>query len=150
MVRRSAESKFVPPPASLVAARAMALVGVCCRAVLDLEDSRDMAEFKRLHLSEWLDRLGVMDALEESETDLLNTPCGMLDERTMVNASWRAEGMLVLAWALGRSELVHYDEKCEPAEVAERLGFLRERSQPALAKPTLRDSAEIRRWPIPT
>jgi hypothetical protein len=146
MVKPSTESEFVAPSAARVAARAIALIGVCCRGVLDAEDSREMAEFKRLHLCEWLDRLGVMDELEESETALLDTPYGLLGGQTMVNASWRAEGMLVLAWALGRSELVRYDEKCEAPEVAGRLGFLRKRSQTVLANPTLRDSAEIRQW----
>src|SRR5262249_12519119 len=65
---------------------------------------------------------------------------------TMVNALWRAEGMLVLAWALGRSELGRYDESCDGGEIASRLGFLSERSQTVLANPTLRAAAEMRRW----
>jgi hypothetical protein len=146
MEGRSPESGFDTPPALLVAARAIALLGVSCRAVLDVEDSREMAELKRLHLRQWLDKLGVMIALEEDEAVLLDTPCGLLDEQTMLNASWRAEGMLVLAWALRRSELVHYDEKCDAAEVADRLGFLRGLSQTALVNPALRDTADIRRW----
>jgi hypothetical protein len=146
MDERSTESELIAPSAARVAARAIALIGVCCRAVLDVEESRDTAEFKRMHLCEWLERLGVMDELEESETSLLDTPCRLLDEREMVNASWRAEGMLALAWALGRSELVRYDEKCEPAQVAGTLGFLRERPETVLANPALRGAGETRCW----
>jgi hypothetical protein len=146
MEGRSAPSEFVVPSAPRIAARSIALVGVCGRAMLELEDSRKMAEFKRLHLCEWIDRLGVMEELEDSETTLLDTPCGLLDEQTMINAFWRAEGMLVLAWALGRCELGRYDENCNGGEIAGRLGFLSERSQTVLENPTLRDVGEIQRW----
>ena len=136
----------MPPPAWRVAARAMALVGVSFRAVLEMEDSRDVAELKRLHVCEWLDRLGVMDELETSEMTLLNTPYRLLDERTVINAGWQGAGMRVLAWSLGRSELVPYDQPSVPGEVADELGFLCERSETALANPVLRDSGEIGRW----
>jgi Domain of unknown function (DUF4272) len=137
---------FIAPRPERVAARAMALVGVACRAVLEFEADRSEAEFKRLHLCKWLDRIGVSDELEEKETSLLITPYRLLDERTLANAQWRGEGMLVLAWSLGRAELVRYDEECNAAEVAGRLGFLSERSQTVLTNPLLRESAEIRRW----
>jgi len=111
-----------------------------------MEDSRDLAELKRLHVCEWLDHLGVMEELEQSEMNLLNTPYRMLDQRAVVNAEWRGEGMLVLAWALGRSELVRYDQVCDSGEVGCALGFMYERSETVLAKPVLRDSGEIGRW----
>lgn len=146
MQRDSVHREFMPPPASRVAARAIALVAVSCRSVLEMEDSRDLAELKRLHVCEWLDRLGVIEELEDSEMSVLDTPYRMLDQRAVVNAEWRGEGMLVLAWALGRSELVRYDQVCDSAQVASELGFLHERPETALAKPALRDRGEISRW----
>jgi hypothetical protein len=54
--------------------------------------------------------------------------------------------MLVLAWALGRSALVRYDQGADAGKVATELGFLSERPETVLADPVLRDSGEIGRW----
>jgi hypothetical protein len=51
--------------------------------------------------------------------------------------------MVVLAWALGRAELPRYDQQCDPADVATKLGFLAERSATALAAPSLQAFEDI-------
>jgi hypothetical protein len=41
-----------------------------------------------------------------------------------VNASWRSEGLCVLAWALGAIEMPSHDAQIDPAEVSRKIGFL--------------------------
>jgi hypothetical protein len=138
--------KLTPPHAARVAARAIALVGVVCRGMLELDQDRREAETRRLHLSTWLDRIGATDELERNENALIDTPHGLLDEQNFLDAIWRSEGMLVLAWSLGRADLLSYDNQCDSSAVAARLGFLAERPETVLAAPMLRERAEIEHW----
>jgi hypothetical protein len=134
-----------PSPAR-VAVRAIALAAVVCRGFLEVEQDRREAETRRLHLSDWLDRIGALDELEESELSLVETPHGLLDGQSIFDATWRSEGMLVLAWSLGRAALLSYDEPCGSSAVAGQLGFLAERSMTVLSAPLLRERAEIEHW----
>jgi hypothetical protein len=136
----------IPPGAERVAARALALAAVAGRGVLELEDDKELAETRRLRLCDWLTLGGIVDELEESEDLLIRTPVGDLDERRMIDANWRCEGALVLAWSLRRAELIAPDEDCDSGEVADQLGFFRPRFDTALARPTLRERAEIAHW----
>src|SRR5215471_156373 len=82
-----------PPSPARVAARAIALVGVVCRGFLEVEQDRREAETRRLHLSDWLERVGAWDELEESELSLIETPHGLLDRQGAFDATWRSEGL---------------------------------------------------------
>jgi len=124
----------------------MVFVGVMSRVALEYEQNRDIAEFKRLHLCEWLEQLGVIEELEPSEMALLNTPHGLMDKQAVVIAAEAVEAMLVFAWSLGLSALPPYDHQCEDEELAELLALLSGRSEALLQHPVLRDSAEIDRW----
>src|SRR5579871_3433374 len=55
----------------------------------------------------------------------------------------RSEGMVVLAWVLGRASLPMFDVQCEPSEVANAMGFLAERESTVLPHPLLRDASEV-------
>src|SRR3954463_15741082 len=118
-------SEPLRPTPQKVAMRAVALSAIACRGFVEgdranLRSAADLA--KRSH--NWLPELGVEAELNEWEKRVLASPFGRLAERDRTNASWLSEGMLVLAWALGRIELPGFDQQCVPAEVANGLGFL--------------------------
>jgi hypothetical protein len=138
--------ELAPPSAARVAKRAIALIAVVCRGMLDLDRDRREAEARRLHLSAWLERVGAADELEERENALIATVHGLLDEQNFLDSVWRSEGMLVLAWSLGRTDLLSYDTQCDSSAVVAKLGFLAERCETVLAAPMLRERAEIEHW----
>jgi len=137
--------KRTPPDAARVAARAIVLSAITCRGMLDFDDDKREAEERRRAMCGWLEGIGAANELEENEHSLVRTPIGQLDQQDLIDAMWRSEGMLVLAWSLARLELPRYDEPCDSFGVALQLGFLRERSATALERPLLRPREEIER-----
>ena len=137
------DDEFITPNASRVAARAMILSAVMYRGLLDLDVDQQQSEERRRHLCEWLDGLGVAGELEDGENAVIRTPIRLLDRQRVTNATWRSEGMLILAWSLGRTELPRYYDQCDPFDVATSLGFFAERDDTALARPSLRPPEEI-------
>jgi hypothetical protein len=146
MDREPEDRKPVPPEADRVAARAIVLAAVCCRGLIEDDAGKDGAEDLRIRVVAWVDRLGLAQELEEDERILLEAPLGVLDDRRRIDAGWRSEGMVVLAWALGCAGLPRHDEQCKPSDVANGFGFLSDRSETPLAAPRLRDCAEIEHW----
>jgi hypothetical protein len=138
--------QLTPPSPARVGARALALGAVICRGFLEVADDAQEAEDRRQHLIQWLDRVGIADEIEEREDVIIRSPVRRLDDRSTAAATWRSEGMLVLAWSLGRVELMRHDEPCDSAGVAGELGFLQKRSDTVLARPSLRESALVQHW----
>ena len=132
-----------PPTPDRVAARAIVLSAVSCRALIEKDAGKHGAEQLRKNVIQWLNRIGVSGEMEQAEADLLSTPLGKLDKKTTVDATWSSEGMVVLAWVLGCVPLPAFYAECEPSDVANALGFLGERETTVLRQPTLRDSGEI-------
>jgi tetratricopeptide (TPR) repeat protein len=95
------------PSARRVAARALVLAAVFYRAQLE---SDRFAEAWRSKLLAWIDALDLGPELERGERSFLHTPVGHADAQLVANASWRVEGLGVLAWALGRFDLPAYDD----------------------------------------
>src|SRR5262249_34991627 len=106
-----------PPSARRVAARALALSAVVCRAYLEMSRA-DMPseswEPQRAHLFARLQGLGIAPELEPPERAFLHVPVGGADPRLVTDAAWRGEGLAVLAWALNRFELPAHDEQAFP------------------------------------
>lgn len=100
-----------PPTAERVAARAMVLTAVVQRAYLepDFQEGGTEGERTRQLLLKIIDAADLGDELDPAERQLLETPVGCADELA-ANASWRAEGLAVLAWALRRYQLPSYDQ----------------------------------------
>jgi hypothetical protein len=132
-----------PPTAERVAARALVLSAVSCRALIEEDAGKQGAEDLRLRLLPWLETIGAAEELEPAETTLIATPLGKLEEKKGVDASWQSEGMVVLAWALGFAELPPVHVQCEPSDVANCMGFLDDRENTPLHNPRLRDGSEI-------
>ncbi|HEX8697158.1 MAG TPA: DUF4272 domain-containing protein [Longimicrobium sp.] len=133
-----------PPTAERVARRALALAAVTARAILEREARERGAAGKHQDLLGWVRETGVEDELEEYEREHLRQPPGRLDPRSQMNASWRLEGLAVLAWALGRFELPPHDELVDPDPLWKSLGLLDAGAARALlASPALRPREEI-------
>jgi hypothetical protein len=138
-----AEDVPTPPTPDRVAARAIVLSAVACRALIEKDAEKPGAEQLRKDVVEWLTRIGVAGELEQSEATLLSTPLGKLDKKTTLDATWSSEGMAVLAWVLGCASLPAFYTECDPSDVANAMGFLGERKTTVLRRPELRDSGEI-------
>ena len=95
----------IPPTPLRVARRGMVLYMVASRAMFERTSDRSQAALYRSNLLRRLEEIKLQDELEDSERDMLYADIGALDERAVINGTWRYEGAGVLAWALGRLEL---------------------------------------------
>lgn len=136
------------PDAGRVAARAIVLAGVACRGLIENEKLSDEigAEDLRQRIVTWIENLGVNTEMEANEAILLATPVGRLDRRPTIDATWRSEGLAVLAWALHRTALPPVHSICEPVPIANALGFLRNREMTPLFAPHVRQLQELEYW----
>jgi hypothetical protein len=135
-----------PPDANRVAARALVLSAVSFRGLVERDAHHPEAEERRQKVVDWLDSIGVADEMEPAEVALLSTPLGRLDQKATMNATWKSEGMVVLAWALNHAKLPPAHAECEPSDIANGIGFLAERSNTPVHSPRMRDWSEIELW----
>lgn len=141
----SAPEQHEPPTPERVARRALALTAVTARALLEQDDPSEpwVAEFHQDTLA-WVNEIGIADELEPDEWKVLQRPPGTLDQRAQIDATWRLEGLAVLAWALHRFELPEYDELVDPRALTRSLGFSdAELARDLLTAPNCRSAAEI-------
>jgi hypothetical protein len=132
-----------PPTPHRVARRALVLAALACRSALEKDAGNTDAERFRRDVLAWLGDVGALAEAEPGERRILEAPLGALDEQRVIDASWRGEGLAVLAWALRRAELPSYGKTAISADVATALGFMRTPAESVLAAPTLRSPAEI-------
>jgi len=133
-----------PPSARRVAARALILAAISCRALIEDDAAKDGAEELRASILPWLESIGTLGEAESSEVDLIATPLGALDDKRGLNVSWRSEGMAALAWVLNVSDLPPVNIQCEPSDVANCLGFLDDAENTPIQNPRLRDAVTIK------
>jgi hypothetical protein len=136
------------PTPRRVAARAMVLAALSARAYLEIHRS-EIAEPERScdEPLPWLKALGIADELEAHERQFLRTKFGKADQALVANASWRAEGLAVLSWALNRHPLPAYDENCDTFTAQGSVGFGGwDIARELLASAVLRPSPEIERY----
>ncbi|HXR47733.1 MAG TPA: DUF4272 domain-containing protein [Candidatus Limnocylindrales bacterium] len=136
-----------PPSASTVARRALILATVSCRGFIDNDKANASgASSLAKKAKDWLFALGLDEELSDWERKILSTEFGQLQERDRINASWLAEGLVILAWALRRVSLPAFDVQCDPSATANVLGFLQPESETVLAKTSLRPLAELNEY----
>jgi tetratricopeptide (TPR) repeat protein len=116
-------TKIERPSAERVARRAMVLSLVVYRASLEQFVGEAKYEALRRRLSEWVKRLDLAAELEKEERAILRAPLGQADEQMCLDASWRVEGLGVLAWALKRLELPLYDDQASARDATASVGF---------------------------
>jgi hypothetical protein len=139
------EEETQPPTAERVARRALALTAVTVRALLEQDDPSDPGteEFRERILN-WIDAIGITEEIEPDEWEMLQRPVGRLERQQQINATWRLEGLVVLAWALGKFDLPPHDVLVVPNDLVRALGFLdEEASRELIAHPRLRSAEEL-------
>jgi hypothetical protein len=134
-----------PPSAERVVRRALALVAVTGRAILEQDDANaEHVQQTYADLLAWVKDIGIDDEFEAHEREVVNRPLGQLDHRQQTNATWRLEGLVVLAWALKRFEIPPHDELVQLNPLWRSLGILDAQAARALlAKPELRSREEL-------
>jgi hypothetical protein len=135
----------LPPTPTRVARRALALAAVTARGLLEQEDPSDPGvEETRQRVLRWVDDVGIRDELEPDEWKVLQLPLRAAPQQDMVNATWRIEGLAVLAWALNRFAAPAYDQPVDPGQLLPAIGLLHaDRAQALLAEPPLRPRDEL-------
>jgi hypothetical protein len=138
------EGLISPPGPMRVARRALVQSAVVCRGSLELDASDpDVGEtFDRLRA--WLEQMALAAEMEPIEAQILSAPLGSLNRRQAINASWAAEGLAVLAWALRRSDLPRHDVQVDPFDLTASLGFLEEDARALVDRAELRSIDELR------
>jgi Domain of unknown function (DUF4272) len=117
------ETELEPPSRKRTAARTLALAAVSARGLLEGNCcATEKHETDRREILSWIESVGIGDELEPDEWKILQRPVGSLDGQAAVDASWRVEGLAVLAWALQRAELPPYDQQIEPVKLYAGLG----------------------------
>jgi hypothetical protein len=126
-----------------VAARAVVLGCVVQRAYLEVNHSEPGVAEDIERIAEIVERADVRDEVEPGERRILSAPLGGLSEQEVIDGTWRAEAVAVLAWALGRFELPAFDEQVDPFDVATALGMAKGDVDDLLESPSLRPAEEI-------
>ncbi len=132
------------PTARRIAERTLVLCAVAARGFLDAERPADAEEMQG-DLVAFIDRNGLRDELEPSEAALLAAPIGSMSRQAMIDATWRLEGMSVLAWSLGVAEVPAHDQPVEGLRMCVSLGLLSRERPLLLELPQRRTPEEIRR-----
>jgi hypothetical protein len=134
-----------PPTGERVARRAIALCAVTMRAMLEQDAMDPDAQETYRDMLRWLKSSGVEDELEPDEWEVVQRPLGKLDSQSHINATWRLEGLCMLAWALGKFEVPPHDQMVDVHELWRSLGLLDDPlTRELLERPGLRSMEEMR------
>jgi hypothetical protein len=120
------ETHRLPPEPMRVARRALIQSAVVCRGSIELDAiDPDVGETHE-RLCAWLEHLDLFPAMEPMEKKILTAPLGALNRQQVIRATWAAEGLAILAWALRRFDLAEHDAKVDPFALTASLGLLDE------------------------
>jgi hypothetical protein len=114
-----------------------------CRSFVDADTADEQLCSLNARILPWLTKTGATSELEPWEAAALAQPMGRLDKQTRINGAWLSEGLVVLAWALGRHELPSHDTCVDPKEVTNALEFLQPTAATLLSRVSLRSEDEI-------
>jgi len=109
-----------------VVRRSQVLAAVACRGNIECGAGDSEAEEIHTRLLNWLTGMALWPYVEAGEKTLLQAPLGDLDRQDVIRATWRAEGLAILAWASKEFEFPRHDQKVDPSAVAEAVWFLNE------------------------
>lgn len=140
----SEDERLDPPSPERVARRALALSAVTARAFLEQSAGDAKSADDVRDVLSWLHELNINDELEPNEWKVLQRPLGRLELQDQINATWRLEALVVLAWALQRFDLPPHDTLVEPNALWQSLGLLDDdAARLLLAEPSLRPRNEL-------
>jgi hypothetical protein len=119
------------------------LAATACRGHLDSSPADPEARSLHARLTEWVSSVGIEDELEPREETLLRASLGELTRQQRLDATWAVEGLAVLAWALGQWTFPKHDEKVDPYEVTDAVGFLADHTAELATTASLRSRDEL-------
>ncbi len=131
------------PDAQRAARRALILSAIVCRSNSDHDPTNPDAIALWNRLKTWIESLDVAREIEPAEKEMIYAPLGSLDNRKRTQATWHAEGLGILAWALGRFPFPKYGEKVDPYELTDSFMFLAEEAAEIVLSAELRPRAEL-------
>lgn len=137
-----------PPTPSLVAARALAQVGLLFRGNIERDlliatRPRGIVERLNVLVREWLDREKLLEHLTDKDRELLGNAPGTWDEKLIADTSWRIEGVGMYLWSLGLvPSLASFDGLFDLDEVLPTLEVFSS-TQALFGRVTLRDAAVL-------
>ncbi|MBX2803169.1 MAG: DUF4272 domain-containing protein [Myxococcales bacterium] len=120
------------------------LAAVTCRGHVERDHGVPAAKDTHGRLLAWFGRLALWQVSEPEERHLFEAPLGSLLEREYAAATWRVEGLLVLAWAIGLTPLLPHDTEVDPFALTSALHLLQTDAMEVLAASTLRDARDLR------
>jgi uncharacterized protein DUF4272 len=133
----------VRPDAGRVARRALILSALVCRGYVEADPANPEALSLNDRITEWLARLDLEDEIEPLEAAVLSPPPGAVPAQVALSVTRQAEGLAILAWALGLFPLPRHDQKVDAYEVTDALYFLGEDDADLVATAKLRTEADI-------
>jgi hypothetical protein len=132
-----------PPDAQRVARRALILSAIVCRANSDHDPTKPDAIALWNRVKTWIESLDVASEIEPAEKETIYAPLGSLDNETRIQATWRAEGLGILAWALGRFPFPKHGAKVDAYELTDSLAFLDDEAANIIQSAELLPRAEL-------
>lgn len=140
---REGEAPLTAPPApDVVAGRALMVGALLERA--RLESTRDEARFTTLQA--WVDELGLFSNLGPDGVELFEGKLGSWNDEDLESVDWTSEELVLLLWALGKTDLPAPDTRADAAGLVAKLPLLGP-AEPFIDDATLRpiDELEVHR-----
>ncbi|MDP1829564.1 MAG: DUF4272 domain-containing protein [Archangium sp.] len=109
-----------PPEPDVVAGRALMVAALLERA--RLESTRDEARFTALQA--WVDELGLFGNLGPDGVELFESKLGSWSDEDIESVDWTSEELLMLSWALGKSDLPTLEARADAAGLVAKLPLL--------------------------
>lgn len=138
------ERARTPQTAERVLRRTWALASVAERGFIEA-GARPDAEGAMARLRAWVELSGTRTEMEPEERALADAQLGSLHRQQIVDATWRSEGVAVLAWALGLADLPPHDEQADTEAFAAAIGFVPLAPDATAPTPKLRRADELER-----
>jgi hypothetical protein len=132
-----------PPDPQRVARRALVLSAIVCRCNADHDPSNPGAIELWHRLKVWVESQDVASEMEPLERDMICAPLASLDNKMRTRATWQAEGLAILGWALGRFPFPQYGQKVDPYELTDSLMFLDDEAGVVIQGAQLRPRPEL-------
>jgi len=137
------DQDLTPPTAVQVAQRSLVLSALVCRGHIELDAGNPEAQSVAKRIANWLTQLNLHGVIEPIEATIINCQLGQVGKQSAINATWEAEGLAVIAWALRRGDFPLHDEKVDPYAVTDSLDFLSEEAADLIRLPELRTASEL-------
>jgi hypothetical protein len=107
----------------VVLRRAQCIAAIVCRGGIEYAEEWFNADALVAEMLEWIGDQGLVDALEPWESKVLETKTGQLAKLDTFQATWAAEGLAVLAWALYLAPIPVMDQLVDPVALAQSVGL---------------------------